>query len=968
MKYTFLLIQICFFIQVISQTPTQQWLNRFNGDGDFSDKYNCVLTDNNGNVYLGGYTVNAKQRKDYLLTKYTNTGSFIWSVTYDGTDNENDEILSMAIGQNNRIIVTGRSSGNNTNDDIVTISYDLSSGQVIWTAIYDNLLYSQDDQGNDVAVDGNGNVIVAGQTDTDISETSNDDYVILSYSPSGLLNWSKFFDGSGMAIDRALKIKIGSGNSVYVTGRSENLADDDIVTRKYSNTGALLWSVAYNNGMDDRPTDLKLDASENVYVCGSSDNGNNDDMLVLKYSSGGTDQWNGGFTFDTNNQDDQASSLVIDATGNIYVTGKSDNDPGLNQNFDFKTLKISPSKNLLWQADHNGIGNGEDEATSIGLLPSGNIIVTGKSDADMNASTSNFDVKTICYLGSNGTQSWIKTYAGASGNDDIGNQLTIDNSGNVLLAGSSQDNNSESDALAIQYSSAGAENWSQLYAGLGDNTENVNAMAIDALGNTYLAGYTYSKGNLKDMCIIKLKPNGDTIWVKKYNGSADRNDEACDIEVDAAGNIYVTGFIKDSLTDFDILTFKMNSNGDFLWVSQFNNNMVNGKDQGTKLEIDATGNVYVLGFSDKNPSILTNYDIVLVKYSSSGIQQWVKQYNGVADKADIPIDLCYLSSGKVVLTGISDNSQDDDIVTIAYNTSGTQLWLKLYAGTINGNDEPIEMDFDNSENIYIAGRSSNGNDNDALLVKYSSSNGTQIWANTFDNNSNNDKSSCIDVSTTGTVYFSGTSDDGNESDIFIRSLSSSGIVNWTKIYDHGELLNDISSDLKVDNNGYVIVTGSSEKSGSFGIHRDYLILKYTSAGDLLWSETYGNEMLDNDEINACEIDASNNIYISGQSISSAGQRDIVTIKYDSPLALSEMSPNTFLVYPNPIYDIGYINIAEENTSELTIRIIDMLGKEVKNQKLVDGKITRENLKSGIYILQVYNKRGILGVSPIVLKD
>ncbi|MFM7661563.1 MAG: hypothetical protein ACKO6A_02770 [Bacteroidota bacterium] len=81
MKYTFLLIQICIFIQVISQTPTQQWLNRFNGDGDFSDKYNCVLTDNNGNVYLGGYTVNAKQRKDYLLTKYTNTGSFIWSVT-----------------------------------------------------------------------------------------------------------------------------------------------------------------------------------------------------------------------------------------------------------------------------------------------------------------------------------------------------------------------------------------------------------------------------------------------------------------------------------------------------------------------------------------------------------------------------------------------------------------------------------------------------------------------------------------------------------------------------------------------------------------------------------------------------------------------------------------------------------------------------------------------------------------------
>jgi uncharacterized delta-60 repeat protein len=967
MKYTLLLIQTFLFSQLFSQTPTQQWLNRYNGDGDFSDKYNCVLSDNSGNVYLGGYTVNANQRKDYLLVKYNVSGILSWSVTYDGSDNKDDEILAMSFGLNNQIIVTGYAKGNNTNDDIVTISYD-QNGQVIWTAIYDNLLYSQDDQGNDIAVDASGNVIVAGQTDTDPSETSNDDYVILSYSSTGTQNWSAFFDGTGASKDRALKIKIGSENSVYVTGRSANLLDDDIVTRKYSNLGVLLWSQTFNNGMEDRPTDLKLDLSENVYVCGYSNNGSNDDMLVLKYSSSGVDQWSGGFTLNgINSQDDRASSLVVDATGNVYITGKSDNDPGLVQNFDYKTLKIDPSKNLLWQIDHNGTGNGEDEGTSIGLLPSGDVVLTGKSDSDSDPLTSNFDAVTICYSGSTGSQSWIKTYIGAAGKDDTGNQLAIDNSGNVLVAGSSQDNISESDALALKYSSTGVENWSKLFAGNGDNTENVNAMTLDVAGNTYLAGYTYSRNNLKDLCVIKLSPIGDTLWVKKYNGSDNGNDEATDIKVDAGGNVYVTGFIKDSLTDFDIITFKMNSNGDFLWVSQFNNNTVNGEDKGSKLEIDASGNVYSLGYSDRNPLFIMNEDIVLLKYSSTGVQQWVKQYNGTANLADIPFDLCYLPSGKIVLTGSTDNSADDDIITIAYNTEGTQLWLKTFAGAGGGKDEPIEMDYDNTENIYVAGRSSNGNDNDGLVIKYSTT-GAQVWINLYNNNSSDDRSSCLDVSPSGTVFVSGTTDNGIQSNIYTRSLSSSGVVNWTKNYDNGSLLNDEPYDIKIDNNGDILVVGGAEANGTNGPHWNYLILKYSSAGILWWNKIYDNGINGDDEINVCEIDGSNNIYVSGQSVSNSGQKDIVTIKYDSPLTVAELKENSVYLYPNPFTDFAEMKLDIDNLTDISIRIIDMLGNEIRNEKLNNGRISRGDLKSGMYILQVFNTNGILGVSNIIVQD
>ena len=967
MKYFFLLFKILFISNVFSQSPTQQWLNRYNGDGDFSDKYNCVLTDNIGNVYLGGYTVNANQRKDYLLTKYTNSGTLSWSVTYDGSDNKDDEILAMAFGLNNQIIVTGYAKGNNTNDDIVTISYD-QNGQVTWTAIYDNLLFSQDDQGNDIAVDASGNVIVAGQTDTDPSETSNDDYIIISYSSIGAQNWSAFYDGSGASKDRALKVKIGSGNSVYVTGRSANLLDDDIVTRKYTNLGAMLWSQTFNNGMDDRPSDIKLDALENVYICGYSNNGSNDDMLVLKYSSAGVDQWSNGFIFNgVNSQDDRASSLVIDATSNVYITGKSDNDPSLVQNFDYKTLKIDPSKNLLWQIDHNGTGNGEDEGTSIGLLASGDIVVTGKSDSDSNPLSSNFDAITICYSSSTGSQSWIKAYTGAAGKDDTGNQLAIDNSGNVLVAGSSQDNISESDALALKYSSTGVENWSKLFAGIGDNTENVNAMTIDAAGNTYLAGYTYSRNNLKDLCVIKLSPIGDTLWVKKYNGSDNGNDEATDIKVDAGGNVYVTGFIKDSLTDFDIITFKMNPSGNFIWMSQYNNNTVNNEDKGFKLEIDGSGNVYVLGNTDSNPLFLVNEDILLVKYSSSGVQQWVKQYNGVANLEDDPSDLCYLPSGKIVLTGSTNNSANDDIVTIAYNTSGTQIWLKTFVGIGGGKDEPAEIEFDNNENLYISGKTSNGLNNDGVLIKYNSS-GTQLWSSIYDNSAWNDKGTCLDISANGTVYFSGITESPLTSNIFIRSISSSGGINWTQIIDGGAQLRDEVSDLKVDNNGDIVLVGRTEANGTNGPHWNYLLLKYSSAGILWWNKIYDNGINGDDEINVCEIDAANNIYVSGQSVSTTGQKDIVTIKYDSPLTLSELKENSVYLYPNPFTDFAEMKLDTENITDISIRIIDMLGNELVNEKLIDGRINRGNLKTGMYILQVFNTNGILGVSNIIVQD
>jgi hypothetical protein len=224
------------------------------------------------------------------------------------------------------------------------------------------------------------------------------------------------------------------------------------------------------------------------------------------------------------------------------------------------------------------------------------------------------------------------------------------------------------------------------------------------------------------------------------------------------------------------------------------------------------------------------------------------------------------------------------------------------------------------------------------------------------------------VNSSGVAYVSGTTDDGNQSNIFTRSLSPTGAINWTKIYDNGSQLNDESFDLKIDNNGDLIIVGGAEANGINGPHWNYLILKYSSSGNLWWSKTYDNGINGDDEINVCEIDGSNNIYVSGQSVSTSGQKDIVTIKYDSPLKLQEFIENSITIYPNPFKDVAELKLNYDNLTDISIRIIDLLGNEVRSEKLMEGKITKGNLKSGMYILQVFNTNGILGVSNIIIQD
>jgi len=132
------------------------------------------------------------------------------------------------------------------------------------------------------------------------------------------------------------------------------------------------------------------------------------------------------------------------------------------------------------------------------------------------------------------------------------------------------------------------EAWVATYNGPGNSYDQANALTVDNSGNVYVTGGSYVSGGFEDYATIKYAPNGDTLWVRRYNGPGNFQDMANDLVVDGSGNVYVTGASGGSGTNQDYATIKYSSAGDALWVRRYNG-PGNSIDLATALAVDGSG-------------------------------------------------------------------------------------------------------------------------------------------------------------------------------------------------------------------------------------------------------------------------------------------------------------------------------------------------------------------------------------------
>ena len=405
---------------------------------------------------------------------------------------------------------------------------------------------------------------------------------------------------------------------------------------------------------------------------------------------------------------DEALALTVDDLHNVYVTGGS---PGSGSMNDFTTIKYNSFGEEQWVARYNGPGNGNDEARTIAVDNSGNVYVTGYSDG-----SGSYDYATVKYDAS-GTEVWVKRFNGSANSDDGTTSIAVDNSGNVYVTGYSTSLTTDYDYVTIKYNSAGAEQWTAVYNGPGNWMDYACSVAADDSGNVIVAGWSAGLSGFNDYATVKYDAGGSQKWAVRYHGPwAEGDDVSYDLAVDCSGNVYVTGGSISENGDRDYLTMKYSPAGAEEWTARFNG-VANDFDVAQALTVDCSGNVYVTG---KSEGINSSLDYLTIKYNSSGVEQWTKQYNGPGNSEDGAVGIALDPAGNVYVSGISTGVNSGfDYATIKYNSSGTEDWVSRFDRADNGDDWCTGILLDDLGDVFVTGYSFGSTSSfDYATIKY----------------------------------------------------------------------------------------------------------------------------------------------------------------------------------------------------------------------------------------------------------
>ncbi len=735
--------------------------------------------------------------------------------------------------------------------------------------------------GNSVAKDNAGNIyttgLFQGTCDFDpglgtfnLTAAGGNDIFILKTDANGNFIWAKRMGGT--ANDQANSITVDGSGNVYTTGYFFLTADfdpgvaifnltatsnNDIFISKLDAAGNFVWAKQMGGtSTDAQAYSIALDGSGNVYTTGYFDGtadfdpgvgtfnlsaAGNSDIFISKLDAAGTFVWArkiGGTSFD------KAFSIALDGSGNIYTTGSffltADFDPGAATfnltaaSLDIFISKLDAAGNFVWAKQLGG--SSIEVAYSIVTDGSGNIYTTGIFDGTVDfdpgggtfnlTSAGSYDVF-ISKLDLSGNFIWGKQLGGTL--SDYGNSVSVDGSGNIFIAGNFQ--------------------------GTADFDPGAGTFNLTSINGS------------SDIFISKIDAFGNFVWAKQMQGNA--MDWAYSISVDGSGNVYSTGFFRESAdfdpgagvfnlkifgTDNGLFISKLDASGNFVWAKSSGTSAVT---YGKSVKVDLGGNVYTTGYFygtvDFDPGAgvfnlisasAKTGDVFISKVDASGNFIWAKQLGGSSD--DQAFSIVLDGSGNVYTCGYFSGVADFDPGAGTFNLtsagsldifiskldgSGNFVWAKQMGGT--SDDRAYSMMLDGSGNIYITGLFYNSAD--------------------FDPGA-------------GTFNLTGS----GSSDIFISKLDASGNFVWAK--KMGGTLSDWASSIAVDGSSNVYTTGVFNNTADFDPGAavfnltssgfdDVFVSKLDASGNFVWAKRWGGASWD--QSRSIALDGSGNVYTTG---------------------------------------------------------------------------------------------------------
>ena len=456
--------------------------------------------------------------------------------------------------------------------------------------------------------------------------------------------------------------------------------------------------------------------------------------------------------------------------------------------------------------------------------------------------------------------------------------------------------------------------WVRYYDGPSHSIDAIRYIALDGNGNIYVTGGSDGGASLSDFCTIKYSPDGDSLWVARFDGG-NTDDLPYGFFVDNAGYVYVCGYgsIADTigLQEFFLIKYDAGS-GDTVWTARIPDMWCN--DNGrllNKLQVDNAGNVYVTGTCrDLNDTLKMNF--CTIKFNSSGNILWTARYVGQANFYDKASSLTIDNAGNVYVTGASWSDTSIDFATVKYDPDGEQQWVAIYDGPAGNTDYPYAIAADNAGYVYVTGSCFVGGavNTDFCTIKYDATTGDTVWVRRYGTpDSSSDVATMLSLDASGNIFVCGESyESGTGVDFCLIKYSPDGNEQWIARYSNG-IADDYPRSMDFDADGNIYVIG--ESSGG------YALVKFDISGQEVW-----NKNAQYARLRAIRVIARDIFYAAGK-----GNSDFVTIKF-SPAARVAVSPTGFAFYvQNGGSDAAVLtisNIAVPGATELQWILADIL--------------------------------------------
>lgn len=410
---------------VFSQLPVWNWAR--SASGNSTDEASTVATDTFGNVYISGYyssdsivigNVVLKNAglsfNDLFIAKYDPLGNLVWAQRFGGSSNDRGTAIttdnvgnvyltgyfySPKIGFGTDTLINAGNVG-----DIFIVKFD-NLGNILWTKREGAAALEIP---HAIHVDGNNNIIVVGRFSSNsitfgstiLTLAGSMDVFIVKYDASGNLLWVK--GAGGGSNDEGYSLSTDVSGNIYLSGyftqpsnfgtiRLTSAGQADLFLAKYDPAGNVLWAKRAGGDGDDRAVALKTDASGNSYVTGFYTNDSIsfgsilipdeavDNSFVAKYDTDGNVVWAKGLGGDI-----EAEDLTI-FDSDVYVCGTFNADT-LNYgpsslicegSTDFFLLNCDTNGNPKWALKQTSGGESGENARSVEVDGSGNVIVSG---------------------------------------------------------------------------------------------------------------------------------------------------------------------------------------------------------------------------------------------------------------------------------------------------------------------------------------------------------------------------------------------------------------------------------------------------------------------------------------------------------------------------------------------------------------------------------------------------------------